>query len=475
MTRASRMRRVAHGCGAPAVLGATIIAGLLSCTDGSQPSAPPPLVVHAAIAPGPHNVLSAVVTVTFLNTDSAAVRFGPVGEGLDSVTPATPLSSDSAALPVLGLLPETSYRLQVVAYGEGPLSTGDTLSFTTGSLPTDLPVYSAGGSDPSPGYVVFAADPYGLVIDNTGRIVWYRYLGQGPTLNFQVQPTGRYTTSPIAPVVGDPTPWVEFDPLGDETRRLGCADGLKSRFHDLLEEPDGSYWLMCDDTRVMDLTPYGGQPVALVTGTVVQHVDGHGNRLFTWTPFDHFAITDLDSASRTGATVNWTHGNAIDFDTDGNLIVSFRSLSEITKIDLATGAVLWRLGGRANQFTITGTSAPFVGQHGLRVVSSSQLELLDNRGQPGGSQAELYVLDEAGRTANLSASYSSGPPVTAILGGSTQSLSGGRVLVAYGDGDRVQEYDALGNVVWEIHNNPGYVFRAQRIASLYLPGVGMSR
>jgi hypothetical protein len=134
--------------------------------------------VHAAIAPGPHNVLSAVVTVTFLNTDSAAVRFGPVGEGLDSVTPATPLSSDSAALPVLGLLPETSYRLQVVAYGEGPLSTGDTLSFTTGSLPTDLPVYSAGGSDPSPGYVVFAADPYGLVIDNTGRIVWYRYLGQ---------------------------------------------------------------------------------------------------------------------------------------------------------------------------------------------------------------------------------------------------------------------------------------------------------
>jgi len=108
-------------------------------------------------------------------------------------------------------------------------------------------------------------------------------------------------------------------------------------------------------------------------------------------------------------------------------------------------------------------------------VSSSQLELLDNRGQPGGSQAELYVLDEAGRTANLSASYSSGPPVTAILGGSTQSLSGGRVLVAYGDGDRVQEYDALGNVVWEIHNNPGYVFRAQRITSLYLPGVGMSR
>ena len=467
------MRRPARPCAASVVLAAAVVAAFISCTDGPQAPAPP-LVVHAAIRPGPHNVLSVVVAVTFLNTDSAAVRFGPVGEGFDSVTAATPLSSDSAALPILGLLPETSYRLQVVAYGEGPSSTGDTLSFTTGSLPTDLPVYSAGGSDPSPGYVVFAADPYGLVIDNTGRVVWYRQLDGGTTLNFQAQPTGRYTTSPIAPVPGDPTPWVEYDPLGNEARRLGCVDGLKSRFHDLAEQPDGSYWLMCDETRIMDLTPYGGQTAA-VTGTVVQHIDATGARLFTWTPFDHFAITDLDSASRTGVVVNWTHGNAIDFDTDGNLLVSFRSLSEITKINRASGAVLWRMGGRANQFTITGTSVPFVGQHGLRLVGSGQLQLLDNQGEPGGSQAERYVLNEAGRTAHVSASYSSGPPVTALLGGSTQALPGGRILVAYGDGGRVQEYDAAGIIVWEIYGDPGYVFRAQRIASLYHPGVGMSR
>ena len=345
--------RAAHAHGAPAVLAATVVAGVISCTDGPPAPAAAPLVVHAGIAAGPHNVLSAIVTVSLLNTDSAAVRFGIAGEKLDSVTPVTPLSSDQTTLPVLGLLPATSYRLQVAAYGDGPPTTSDTLSFTTGSLPADLPAYSAGGSDPSPGYVVFGADPYGLVIDNTGRVVWYRHLDGGPTLNFQVQPTGRYTTSPISPVAGDPTPWVEFDPLGNETRKLGCANGLTSRFHDLVSEPDGSYWLMCNETRTMDLTRYGGQPAA-VTGTVVQHVDALGTALFTWTPFDHFAITDLDSASRTGATVNWTHGNAIDFDTDGNLLISFRSLSEITKIDLATGAILWRLGGRANQFTISG-------------------------------------------------------------------------------------------------------------------------
>ena len=219
----------------------------------------------------------------------------------------------------------------------------------------------------------------------------------------------------------------------------------------------------------MDLTAYGGQPAAVVTGTAVQHVDSSGNALFAWTPFDHFAITDLDSASRSGAAVNWTHGNALDFDTDGSLLVSFRSLSEITKIDLPSGTVRWRMGGLANQFTFSGAGAGFVGQHGLRVVGAGQLDLLDNRGLPGQSHAERYVLDETTLSATLSASDSL-PPVSAILGGSTQELPGGRILVAYGNGNRVEEYDANGAVVWEIHGNSGYVFRAQRIYSLYRPG-----
>ena len=112
----------------------------------------------------------------------------------------------------------------------------------------------------------------------------------------------------------------------------------------------GHYWLMCDDTRVMDLTSVGGVAAAQVTGTVIQHVSATGTLLFEWNAFDHFDITDLEQQSRTGPMVNWTHGNALDLDAAGNLLVSFRSLSEITKIDVATGEVIWRLGGLRNQF-----------------------------------------------------------------------------------------------------------------------------
>ena len=51
----------------------------------------------------------------------------------------------------------------------------------------------------------------------------------------------------------------------------------------------------------------------------------------------------------------------------------------------------------------------------------------------------------------------------------------GRTLVSFGTAGRVEEYDATGNVVWRIEASPGCVFRAQRMKSLYQPGVGLPR
>jgi len=428
------------------------------------------------VADNPNNVVSVVVTTRARFADSVAVRYGLAGARLDSATPAVTPQDDSAVIPILGLLPETSYLLQVVAYGSGQVTDGDTLTVGTAMLPADLPRYVASGSDPSPGYVVFAAGLYGLVIDNTGRVVWYRSFPNGLGLNFEVQPTGRYYAHPPTPAVGDIEPWVEIDPFGDVTRTFGCVGGLQSRFHDLIAEPDGAYWVMCDEIRTMDLSSLGGVADAQVMGTVVQHVSAAGALLFQWNPFDHFEITDLEPASRTGKNVNWTHGNSLDLDPDGNLVVSFRSLSEITKIDTKTGAILWRMGGLKNQFAFQDAPTPaFAFQHGLRVPGAGRLLLLDNMGDAAGSWAERYVYDEALHTARMVGSYGSDPPVTASLGGSTQNLPGGRALVSYGPAGRVEEYDAAGQVVWRIEGNPGYVFRAQRIWSLYRPGVGSPR
>jgi hypothetical protein len=446
--------------------GGVIAAALLlaGCGDARMGVAPPrpPAIDAAVVAPNEYNVLSAVLSVRVRRADSVAVRFHPADASTDAdqVTPPVPALDDAAGVPVLGLLPDQPYVMRPVVYGPGGTVVGEALAITTGPLPADLPSYVASGPDPSPGYVVIAAG------------VWYRAFPSGPGLNFQAQPNGRYAARPP----GNPGVWVELDALGNETRTLGCARGLPARFHDLLAARDGSYWVMCDETRTMDLTGVGGVAGAQVTGTVIQYVSASGELLFEWNPFDHFAITDLPLADRTGANVNWTHGNALDFDGDGSLVVSFRSLSEVTKIDTRTGAVVWRMGGLRNEITFVDSPAPaFARQHGLRVVAPSRLSLLDNMGDAAGSRAERYLVDDAQRTARLVASYGSDPAVTARLGGTTQPLPAEHTLVSFGNGDRVEEYDAQGQVVWRIDGDPGYLYRAQRIRSLYRPGAGDPR
>jgi hypothetical protein len=461
---------------AAVVAGVVLLAAGCSSGDGIGPDTSAAEVVAAHVAANPNNVLSAVISAQVRGADSVAVRYRAAGDAAGTVTPAAAPLDDIAVLPVLGLLPDTRYTLQVVAYGAGPAVAGNALDLATGSLPDDLPRYTAGGPDPSPGYVVFAAGAYGLAIDNGGRVVWYHRFPDGPGLNFQAQPNGRYVARPPPANPIQPAPWLELDPLGSVTRTLDCAGGLRPRFHDLLALPDGSYWLLCDETRIMDLSDAGGFADARVTGTVVQHVSDEGALLFQWSAFDHFDVTDLDAADRSGGTVNWTHGNALDLDTEGNLLVSFRNLGEITKIDTRTGEVVWRMGGSRNDFEFTDAPVPpFARQHGLRVTAAGRLLLLDNLGDPAASAARRYEFNATARTARLAAAHAAAPPVTAHLGGTTQDLPGGRTLVSYGNGARVEEYDAGGTVVWRIEGHPGYVFRAQRILSLYRPGVGLPR
>ena len=137
---------------------------------------------------------------------------------------------------------------------------------------------------------------------------------------------------------------------------------------------------------------------------------------------------------------------------------------------------MWRMGGRRNEFTFVGSPSPaFSGQHGVRVSPSGEVTLLDNIGSPSESRAEHYTIDIATRTARLSHYYSPSPHVVTLIGGSVQRLSGERTLVSFGTAGRVVEYDSTGAIVWTIEGNPGYVFRAQRIPSLYSPGSGTAR
>jgi hypothetical protein len=444
---------------------------LAGCDDSNEPPIDnDPTLRSAVVAANPLNAISATVTVTAVHADSVFVRFWRTGEAARR-TPSFPFLADSVvAVPVLALDTASGYSFETNLVAGSDVLPVDTASFASGSLPAWIPVMGAIGTDTTPGYLAMSFPTGPVIVDNTGKVVWYRDFPGGVLNSFQAHLNGTYSILGTA----DLTPRFHvLNILGQETGTIECKNGFKTRFHDFMVAAGGDYWILCDDTRTMDLSSLGGDAAAQVTGTVVQHVETGGSVSFEWNSFDHFQITDLPAADRSGPSVNFTHGNGIDLDTDGNLILSFRSLSEVTKVNVATGAVMWRLGGLANQFTfINNTKTAFDRQHGVRRGEAGQIQMLDN-GLGAPSRFVTFQVDGNALTATMVNEFIESPTTYTAVGGGTQHYTNGHSIVTFGQAGKVAEVDQAGAKVWELTGVTGmYVFRVQRIQSLYTPGLG---
>ena len=431
---------------------------------------PEPVLESVQIGPNEHNVVSAVAVVTATGFDAAFVRFWREGE-VPQESPRYGFEGGTARVPVLGLHTSTTYVIETsLVLGDSVVQGVNTSEFRTDTLPDWIPAIGAQGTDTTPGFVALSLPDGPVIVDNTGRVVWYKHKPDGTINNFQAHPNGRYTLWGGGADTG--RQFAVLDELGNEEQILKCV-GYPTRPHEARMEADGSVWLLCNESRVMDLSGLGGNDSALVTGTVVQHLSPSGDVLFEWNAFDHFEITDLPANARTGPGVNLTHGNALDFDADGNLLLCFRALAEVTKVNRTTGEVMWRFGGLANEFTVfNDPDWGFVFQHGLRSAGPGWIQLFDNR-RNAPSRFTRYFVNPESKTALLTIDFRDAPDTHSRTGGSTQYLSNGHTLVSFGRAGRVVEVDETGSRAWELTGIDGiYAFRAQRIQSLYRPGYG---
>jgi hypothetical protein len=449
------------------ILASSLLLPIAVVACGDDPVTPPaaPEFRSAVAQANPNNTISAVVTVTAVRYDSAFVRYWQAGQPTGT-TPTYPFDGDSTLrIPVLGLASTSSYSLETNVLVAGAAAEAvDTAAFSSGSLPAWIPPAVAVGTDTTPGFLALSYPDGPVIVDNSGRVVWYKDFPNARLNTFQAHANGWYTIMGL----GDPASGFHvLDDLGEEVQILTC-DGRPTRFHDLLVEADSSAWVLCDETRTMDLSSVGGVAAASVTATVLQHLASDGQLLFEWNSFDHFAITDLPLADRNTSPVNFTHGNGIAIDHDGNLLLSFRSLSEVTKVDRATGNIIWRFGGLQNQFTILNDPKGFFErQHGMRPAGPGQIQFLDNGAVPP-SRMVRYLMDPVARTALLVMEFIDSPTTFTSVGGTTQYYSNGKGLVSFAQAGRVVEVDPAGNRAWELTGIDNvYVFRAQRIVSLY--------
>ncbi|MHB9005257.1 MAG: arylsulfotransferase family protein, partial [Coriobacteriia bacterium] len=270
------------------------------------------------------------------------------------------------------------------------------------TLPSDFPPLIINKSNnPSPGYLFLSPSPYLAIVDNKGTPLFYRNV-QGDIYDFDLQPDGELTYF-IYPV-----DCYGLDSSLNMERIFATTGGFGPDVHELHVLPNGNYYIFGKRQVQVDMSKIvsGGQSNAEIIDGALQEYDASGNLIFQWDAIDHYKITDVDNyVDLTQPTIDFSHFNSVAWDSDGDLLISARNLDEITKVDPNTGNIIWRLGGKNNQFTFINDNLGFSRQHDIRRFSNGDISIFDNGDYhpvptPYSSGVE-YKLDELNKTATL--------------------------------------------------------------------------
>ncbi len=249
-----------------------------------------------------------------------------------------------------------------------------------------------------------------------------------------------------------------------------AGHGLQSDLHEFVLTSRGTALIAIYSESAGDLTAYGGPADGRIVEGVIQEIDVVSGRvLFEWHSLDHVG---LDESYRTYPTdpgqFDYFHLNSIGVDTDGNLLVSGRHTSTVYKLDRRTGAVIWRLGGKRNDFRL-GTGAAFEFQHDARGHADGTLTLFDNGawGPDGIAEAASrplrLALDTTAMTATLIQSFVLPQPRLAVAMGDVQLLPDGGVIVGWGTAGPFSEFGPDGSLRYDANfAGGGYSYRAFR-------------
>ena len=476
---------------APLMLGGA----LLGCHEVDCCGPPAPEIVTIGTVPNPANALSSLVTYTATGSDSARVRFWSDSERAVE-TPFVPNRGGTGAVPVLGLRPQSLYQAVLEVKGAGGTTSSGPLELRTGDLPAALQnvrVDLSGPGMPPPGFlltsVTVADTGYAVAFDRTGMIRWYRgfpvQAGE-QAVACEQQSDGNFTL-----FVGASTGWqpvagryYEFTPAGDSVATYTAGAALYTDPHEVVVggaggmTADTAVYLLGYDLRSVDLTWLGGGPAQTVAGHSILRQSSDGTVEFQWSAWDHFTLDDWvrRPANLPQTTqLDFDHANSIEIDPAGDYLVSFAAITQVVKIDHATGALRWRFGGRRNQFTLVGDPLGGFGiQHDVRLLPNGHLLLFDNGNfhTPPESRPVEYALDTLTMTATLVWDFRHVPPVYAPFVGSVQRFQNGHTLIGYGGAGLMTEVSADGMALWEGRLDvagltPTVFYRVRELPSLY--------
>lgn len=342
------------------------------------------------------------------------------------------------------------------------------------SVPLDFPVLKPSiiKDGVSPGRLFlnnWGGTPYILIFNNDGTPYFYQRV-ENRARDFKVQPNGvltrRYITNKVSGFVSMDSNYTIID-------TMVAAHGYGTDEHELYMLADGHYFLIALDYRSVNMAELhpGGNPNATIVDNIVQEFDAQHHLVFEWNSKYLFKIVDAIHEDLNAGFIDYVHMNSIAVDYDGNIIISSRHQSEVTKINRQSGEIIWRLGGKYNQFNMVNDNYSISYQHYARPVPGEpgNYTVFDNGNfhQPQFSRAVEFHIDTLTMTATKVWEYRHSPDRFTWWMGNAQRLPNGNTQVNWADGSlpKFTEITPAGEVVYEA-NFEDYIhsYRAYRFA-----------
>lgn len=362
-------------------------------------------------APG-RNTLKVKIDVKTTHQNSLRISYWAKNDSLHKyITPNSPVGTEHA-LVLTNLRPSSQYLYQIISTDGGVETRSKIYDFKTSGYPVwiqDFFRVIAPDSASAPqtfkeGFVLISRrETPGIIflLDSKGDIRWYH----------QVNGTGFKTThfthnKTILSILGTqeyPTSYgneiLEISMAGDTLLHLkkGEADFKETIHHEIILNKKSEIVTLSVQTRIMDLTSVGGTAKDTVKSDGILVLDRKGKKVWSWSVFD--VLDPLKDPKIMAEKKDWMHANSVNFDTDGNYLISFYNNGQIWKLDATTGKVIWKF-GRNGDFAMP-KEGIFDQGHAVHRNAEGDIMLFDNGTSREQTRTLTFKLDEKNKTASL--------------------------------------------------------------------------
>ncbi len=292
---------------------------------------------------------------------------------------------------LIDLLPHEPYRLVVHGRIGDKSFENDAGTYTTDSLPGNLPSFTVLNNRFSfDGYVMiktFIDSGAYILINDKAQVIWYQSYD-----SIQLRPF-EWTKDKHIVSLKDRHTILEFDLHSNIYHQTEVNSGEERMIahHEVLKNDQGNYVFLTKEIKRADLRSWGGIENDSIVGDGIVEMTPAGKIVWKWNIFDW-----VDPMAQKGffkSKRDWGHGNSVAYARDGNFLVSFRDFSQIWKIDSKSGQVLWRF-GKGGDFGLN-PEDEFLRQHTAYINSYGDLMLFDNGTvRRGYSGVRSFKLDE---------------------------------------------------------------------------------